>query len=132
MNSSVICHRLRSCDQFTMLFLRIPDTLSGLDLLAAVYLVSTYFTYSTYVRIGRNFLDSSLYPFVPRKLSSQRAHVRTITCDALKTIEPDRILLINTNTSVTSMMLHNLTSLQLDRHQKYIDNDVHIIKMCIG
>ena len=60
LNNSVICHRLRSRDQFTMLFLRIPDTLSELDLLAAVCLVSRYFTYSTYVRIRRNCLDGKI------------------------------------------------------------------------
>ena len=43
-----------------MLFLRIPDTLSRLDLLTAVYLASTYPTYRTYVRIRRNCLDGKI------------------------------------------------------------------------
>ena len=43
-----------------MLFLRIQDTLSGLDLLAAVYLASTYLTYPTYIGIRRNFLDRKI------------------------------------------------------------------------
>ena len=65
-----------------MLFLRIPDTLSRLDLLDAVYLASTYPTYRTYVRIRRNCLDGKII------IPYMRAN-RTTRYEAKKLFQPN-------------------------------------------